>query len=106
MKKYFCSGRHNNVNVFYLVRSLHKIAKHCIKENANIFIFFEQDDKTVKYFHETHISGEMDFKGLKQFFDNAWMKKHGFVVFKLWDTAHCERYLDNFTHIYVPTKYK
>ena len=24
IKKYFCSGRHNNVNVFYLVQSLHK----------------------------------------------------------------------------------
>ena len=74
IKKYFCSGRHNNVNVFYLVQSLHKIAKHCIRENANIFILFKQDDKTLKYFHETHISGDMDFKELKQFCDNAWMK--------------------------------
>ena len=41
IKKYFCSGRHNNVNVFYLVQSLHKIAKHCIRENANILIFFK-----------------------------------------------------------------
>ena len=24
IKQYFCSGRHNNVNVFYLVQSLHK----------------------------------------------------------------------------------
>ena len=106
IKKYFCSGRHNNVNVFYLVQSLHKIAKHCIRENANIFILFKQDDKTLKYFHETHISGDMDFKELKQFCDNAWMKKHGFVVFNLWDTAYCGRYWDNYTHIYVPTKYK
>ena len=71
IKKYFCSGRHNNVNVFYLVQSLHKIAKHCIRENANIFILFKQDDKTLKYFHETHISGDTDFKELKQFCDNA-----------------------------------
>ena len=106
IKKYFCSGRHNNVNVFYLVQSLHKIAKHCIRENANIFILFKQDDKTLKYFHETHISGDMDFKELKLFCDNAWMKKHGFVVFNLWDTAYCGRYWDNYTHIYVPTKYK
>ena len=49
IKKYFCSGRHNNVNVFYLVQSLHKIAKHCIRENANISILFKQDDKTFKY---------------------------------------------------------
>ena len=99
IKKYFCSGRHSNVNVFYLVQSLHKIAKHCIRENAKIFILFKQkqnrnknSNKTLKYFHETHISGDMDFKELKQFCDNAWMKKHGFVVFNSWDTAYCGRY--------------
>ena len=37
IKKYFCSGRHNNVNVFYLVQSSHKIAKHCIKRERKHF---------------------------------------------------------------------
>src|SRR2546426_11456082 len=45
IKEYFCRGRHNNVNVFYLCQSLHKIAKHCIRDNANTFILFHQDDK-------------------------------------------------------------
>ena len=65
IKEYFCRGRHNNVNVFYLCQSLHKIAKHCIRDNANVFILFHQDDKTLKYFHETHVSGDMDSKNLK-----------------------------------------
>ena len=43
IKKYFCSGRHNNVNVFYLVPPLHKIVEQCIRENANMFILFKQD---------------------------------------------------------------
>ncbi|HLX54534.1 MAG TPA: ATPase/DNA packaging protein [Aquella sp.] len=71
IKDYFCRGRHNNVSVFYLCQSLHKIAKHCVRENANIFILFKQDDKTLKYFHETHISGDMDFKEFKLFCDGA-----------------------------------
>ena len=50
IKDYFCRGRHNNVNVFYLCQSLPKIQKHCIRENANVFILFHQDDKTLKYF--------------------------------------------------------
>ena len=48
IKKYFCSGRHNNVNVFYLVQSLHKIAKHCIRENANIFHSFQTGRQNLK----------------------------------------------------------
>ena len=73
IKKYFWSGRHNNVNIFYLVQLLHKIAKRCICENANMFILFKRDDSALKYFYETHLSGDMDFKEFKQFCDDAWM---------------------------------
>ena len=82
IKKYFCSGRHNNVNVFYLEQSLYKIAKHCIRENANIFILFKQDDKTLIYLHETHISGDMNFKEFKLFCDNAVDEKAWFCGFQ------------------------
>jgi len=50
IKEYFCRGRHNNVNVFYLCQSLFKIEKHCIRDNANVFILFNQDTKSFKIF--------------------------------------------------------
>src|SRR6478609_1044158 len=105
IKEYFCRGRHNNVNVFYLCQSLHKIQKHCIRDNANVFILFRQDDKTLKYFHETRVSGDMDFKEFKTFCDEAWCKKHGFVVINLWEEAHCGRYISNYKNIYSPKKH-
>ena len=105
IKDYFCRGRHNNINVFYLCQSLHKIQKHCIRDNANVFILFHQDDKTLKYFYETHISGDMDFKEFKGFCDAAWSKKYGFVVINLWEEPYCGRYLINYRDIYVPSKY-
>jgi hypothetical protein len=106
IKDYFCRGRHNDVNVFYLCQSLHKIAKHCIRENANVFILFHQDDKTLKYFHDTHISGDMDFKEFKSFCDDAWSKKHGYVVINLWEESYCGKYIQNYETIYTPTKYQ
>ena len=105
IKEYFCRGRHNNVNIFYLCQSLHKIAKHCIRENANVFILFHQDDKTLEYFHKTHISGDMNFKEFKAFCDGAWTKKHGFVVINIWEESHLGRYISNYENIYIPTKY-
>ena len=105
IKDYFCRGRHNNVNVFYLCQSLHKIQKHCIRENANVFILFHQDDKTLKYFHETHISGDMDFKEFKELCCKAWSKKYGFIVINLWEESYCGRYLINYGEIYTPSKY-
>ena len=65
IKEYFCNGRHNNVSVFYLCHSLFKIAKHCIRENANTFILFRQGDNTLNYFHKDVVSGDMDFKEFK-----------------------------------------
>ena len=106
IKNYFCKGRHNNVNVFYLCQSLYKISKHCIRENANMFILFHQDDKTLKYFHETHISGDMDLKEFKSFCHKAWNKKHGFVVINLWDDCYWGKYWANYTDVYIPNKYK
>ena len=105
IKEYFCRGRHSNVNVFYLCQSLHKIAKHCIRDNANIFILFHQDGKTLKYFHETHISGDMDFKEFKSFCDKSWEQEHGFAVINLWEKSYCGRFISNYKFIYVPNQY-
>ena len=106
IKEYFCRGRHNNVNIFYLCQSLHQVAKHCIRDNANVFILFYQDVKTLKYFHETHISGDMDdFKEFKDFCGNAWSKKHGFVMINMCEEPYCGRYVANCKDIYVPKKY-
>jgi hypothetical protein len=106
IKDYFCRGRHNNVNVFYLCQSLNKIAKHCIKDNANIFILFKQNDKTLKHFHESHISGDMDLKEFQSFCYKAWNKKHGFVVINIWDDDYFGRYWSNYKSVYIPDKYK
>lgn len=106
IKEYFCRGRHNNVSVFYLCQSLHKIAKHCIRDNANVFVLFHQDDKTLKYFHETHVSGDMPFKEFKDFCDKAWSSEHGHAVVNLWEQPYCGRYLANYQDIYVPLKYE
>jgi len=105
IKQYFCRGRHNNVSVFYLCQSLHKIKKHCIRDNANTFILFKQDDKTMKYFFETHISGDMDFKEFKTFYDGVWCKKFSFIVINLWEEAEYGRYLDSYATVFTPKKY-
>ena len=105
IKEYFCKGRHNNVTVFYLCQSLFKIAKHCIRDNANVFILFHQDTKTLKYFYESHISGDMEFKEFKLLCDNCWKEKHGFVFINLWEEPYCGRYISNLRDIYTPQKY-
>ena len=105
MTDYFCRGRHNNVNVFYLCQSLHQLKKHGIRQNANIFILFHQDKKTVKYFYETHISGDMSLEEFEKLCDKAWSKKHGYIVINIWEPPECGRYVLNYDTLYIPNKY-
>ena len=106
IKDYFCKGRHNNVCVFYLCQSLLKIPKHSIRDNANVFILFRQDEKTLKYFFDMHVSGDMEFKEFKSFCDESWNEKHGYVVINLWEDPAAGKYLQNYDSMYIPEKYK
>lgn len=47
----------------------------------------------------------MDFKEFKVFCDEAWSKKHGFVVINLWEEPYCGKYINNYETIYMPNKY-
>lgn len=102
---YFCRGRHNNVNVFYLCQSYHHLKKHGIRQNANIVVLFEQDEKTLKYFYETHISGDMSFEEFKKFCRDAWSKEHGYAVINLWEKPNFGRYVKNYATVFIPDKY-
>src|SRR5580693_250784 len=105
IKDYFCKGRHNNVCVFYLCQSLFRIQKHSIRDNANVFILFRQDEKTLKYFYDMHVSSDVDFKEFKTFCDQAWNKEHGYVVINLWEEPYSGKYIQNYDCIYYPTKF-
>ena len=105
MTNYFCQGRHNNVNAFYLCQSIHHLKKHGIRQNANIFILFHQDKKTLKYFYDTHICGDMPFEEFEKICKDAWKKKHSYIVINLWEESECGRYLLNYNKMYTPEKY-
>lgn len=105
VKEYFCSGRHNNFNVFYLCQSLNGVKKHGIRENANIFILFRLNEKTLKSFYESHASSDMPFLEFKDFCENSWKNKHGYVVINLWSQPDDKKYIANYNKVYIPDKY-
>ena len=76
--------------------SMEKIIKIETKQSVKIAHFYDLSDKetslTLKYFYETHLSGDIDFKEFKQFCNDSWTKKHGYVIIYSWDDAYRERF--------------
>jgi len=58
-KKYYVRGRHGNVDCFYLSQNYFKLPRQSIRENANFFCLFPQDDKNLSDVHRDHVSGDM-----------------------------------------------
>ena len=42
INEYFCRGRHNNSDKVYLNQNLLSLDRQNVRENCNIFMFFEQ----------------------------------------------------------------
>ena len=101
---YFCRGRHNNFNVLYLCQSLYKIKKHGIRDNANIFVLFPQNKKTLKSFYDSYVSSDMEYDEFKEFCDQSWQDKYGYVVINLWSSCDKYKYIDRYENCYYPKK--
>ena len=48
---FFCMGRHNNVDSFYLNQSYASIRKHLIRENVSLLVLFKPDEMNLKHIY-------------------------------------------------------
>jgi len=56
---YYTSGRHNNVDCFYLHQNYFKLPRQTIRENKNVLCFFLQDLKNISHIYNDHISSNI-----------------------------------------------
>lgn len=103
IKSYFCMGRHNNIDCFYLSQSYAHIPKHLIRENANFIILFRQDELSLKHvYNDFGLSADMTFEMLKRICKMCWEDRYGFFVLDLDKTERDGKYrkgFDNFINL-------
>ena len=81
MRNYFCMGRHQAVDSFYLCQTYAHIPKHLIRDNANFIVLFKQDDMNLKHVYDDHVNTDMPYAKFKDLCAECWNRdKHGFVV--------------------------
>jgi len=80
LKAFFCKGRHNSVDCFYLCQSYAAIQKHLVRENVNLLILFRQDEVNLKHIYQDHVNTHMDFIKFKNLCAKCWDNKYSFIV--------------------------
>lgn len=80
IREYFCMGRHNNIDSFYLCQTYTHIPKHLIRDNANFLIVFKQDNMNLKHIYNDHVNSDMDFNHFYKICCECWLDRYGFLV--------------------------
>jgi len=96
IRNYFCMGRHNKIDCFYLNQTYSKIPKELVRDNANVLILFKQDDMNLKHIYEDHVNTDMTFDIFKNICTDCWTDKYGFLVIVKDNEIHKGRYRNKF----------
>ena len=101
IRDYFCMGRHNGVDSFYLCQSYTHIPKHLIRDNANFIILFKQDELNLMHVYKDHINSDMTFNQFKELCSQCWTDNFGFLVIDKESTIEKGRYKNSFHKIAI-----
>ena len=98
---YYVRGRHSNCGFLYLSQNYFKLPHKTIRENANFFCLFPQDQKNIDQIFNDHVSQDMTKEQFKKLCKTAWPKPHNFVVIDLTSPKNCGKYRSGFDNFYI-----
>jgi len=99
---YYVRGRHSNSDCLYLSQNYFKLPRKTIRENANLFCLFPQDQKNIDHIFNDHVSQYMTKEQFKKLCKTAWSKPHNFVVIDLTSSKNYGKYRSGFDNFYIP----
>ena len=102
---YFCRGRHNNVNCFYITQSYFKIPRQEIRLNMNFLILFRQSQRDMRQIYTDHVSFDnISFDVFINLFClQCWdLDPHNFICIDLSRTKDTGKYRRNFSELWFP----
>lgn len=103
IRSYFCMGRHNSLDSFYLCQTYSHIQKHLIRDNTNFVIIFKQDDLNLRHIYSDHVNTGLTFDQFRNICMTCWVDKYGFVVIDKDSELNNGRYRKGFDEFYNKT---
>ena len=103
-EKYYTRGRHNGVDAFYIAQSYFPLPRTTVRENANLFFFFRQDNKNLIHIYQDHCAADgITFDDFRNFCNTVWNEdKHNFVTIDLTRASNEGKYRKNMSGFWSP----
>ena len=85
ISEYFCRGRHNNCNMFFLAQNYFYVPRQTFRENCILFILFIQKEASLKLIYKDLFDyrDEFTFEEFREICYQAWMTKYNYIVIDL-----------------------
>lgn len=97
VRDYFCMGRHNNIDSFYLCQTYTRIPKHLVRDNSNFLVIFKQDEMNLRHIYNDHVNTDMSYIHFKELCQKCWSKsEHAFVSIDKDSSLNNGRYRQGF----------
>lgn len=96
MREYFCMGRHNNIDAFYLCQSYARIPKQLVRDNTNLLAIFKQDATNLRHIYDDHVIADCSFQEFLDMANLAWGDKYSFLAIDKDSPRDDGRYRKNF----------
>ena len=81
INEYFCRGRHSNCNMIYLKQNISSADRQNVRENCNLFIFFEQrGGATTAIHHDFFNRAELSYDDFSSICEKVWEESHNYIV--------------------------
>ena len=103
IENYWCRGRHNCVDCFYISQSYFRLPRQTIRENSNIFFIFPQDSKNLIHIYRdlAAIDG-IAYSTFQTFCADVWREKYNFVTIDLTKPCDLGKYRKNLNEYWSP----
>jgi len=104
VEAFFTRARHNNTDVIYIAQSYFYLPRRTVRENANVLVFFRQDNKNLSHIYTDHCSIDgISFEDFKNFCADVWNEsKHNFITIDLSRPWYCGKYRKNLNDYWIP----
>ena len=103
-EKYYTRGRHNGVDAIYIAQSYFPLPRTTVRENANIFFFFKQDNMNLVHIYQDHCAVDgIPLDVFRNFCNSVWNEdKHNFVTIDSTRPPNRGKYRKNLSQFWTP----